>query len=143
MAKEDQVLTAFTTTPGIYCYKVMPFGLKNVEATYQRFVNKMFEKKIGCNVEVYVDDKIVKSKQMEDHISDLREKISTLRTHNMKLNPKKCTFGVNAGKCFGFLVDERGIEANPNRIQGIFQMKIPQTVKEVWCLTGCMATLGR
>ena len=87
MAEEDQVHTTFTTNSGIYCYKVMPFSLKNDGATYQRFVNKMFEKQIGRNVAVYVHDMIFKSKKEEDHVSDLRETLSTLRAYNMKLNP--------------------------------------------------------
>ena len=86
---------------------------------------------------------IVESKKEEDHISDLRETLSTLRSYNMKMNPKKCVFGVKGGKCLGFLVDERGIEANPDKIQAIIEMKCPRTVKEVQRLTGCMATLGR
>lgn len=91
----------------------------------------MFENQIERNVEVYVDDMIVKSKQEEDHVSDLRETLSTLRAHNMKLNSKKYVFGVKAGKCLGFLVDDRGIEANPNKVQAIIEMKSPRTVKEV------------
>ena len=131
MAEEDQVHTTFTTSCGVYCYKVMPFGLKNAGATYQRFVNKM-----------YVDDMIVKRKQEEDHISDLREILSTLRTHNMKLNPRNCVFGVNGGKCLGFFMIEMGIEANPDKIQAIIKMKSHRTIKEVQRLTDCMAALG-
>ena len=119
MAEEDQVHTAFTTSSSIYCYKVMSFGLKNAGATYQRFVNKMFGKQIWRNLEVYVNDMIVKSKKEGDHVSDLRETLSTLRAHKMKLNPKKCVFSVKGGKCLGFLVDERGIKANPDKIQAI------------------------
>lgn len=143
MAEEYQVHTALTTSSSIYCYKVMPFGLKNVGATYQRFVNKMFDKPIGRNVEVYIDDMIVKSKQEGDHVSDLRETLSTLRPYNMKLNSKKCLFDVKGGKCLGFPVDERGIEANADKIQAIIEMKSSRTVKEVQRLTGCMAALGR
>ena len=80
-------------------------------------------------MEVYVDNMIVKRKKEGDHVSNLRETLSTLRTYNMKLNSKKCVFGVRGGKCFGFLVDERGIEANPDKIQAIIEMKSPRTVK--------------
>ena len=79
MAEEDQEKTAFVTSQGLYCYKVMPFGLKNAEATYQRLVNQMFEKQIGRNVEVYIDDMLVKSKEEEDHLDDLKETFNTLR----------------------------------------------------------------
>ena len=104
MAKEDQEKTAFVTNQGLYCYKVMPFGLKNVGATYQRLVNQMFKKQIEKNVEVYVDDMLVKSKEEEDHLDDLKETFNTLRQYSMKLNPSKCAFGVSSGKFLGFIV---------------------------------------
>ena len=79
MAEEDQEKTAFITSQGLYCYRVMPFGLKNSRATYQRLVNQMFSKQIGRNVEVYVDDMLVKSKEEEDHLVDLKETFNTLK----------------------------------------------------------------
>ena len=79
MAKEDQEKTAFVTNQGLYCYKVMPFRLKNAEATYQRLVNQMFKKQIGKNVKAYVDDMFVKSKEEKDHLDDLKETFNTLR----------------------------------------------------------------
>jgi reverse transcriptase-like protein len=94
LAPEDQPHTAFITNAGVYCYKVMPFGLKNAGATYQRMVNKVFQNQIGRNLEVYVDDMITKSKQAKDHAADLRETFLTLRNHQMRLNPEKCVFGV-------------------------------------------------
>ena len=104
MAEEDQEKTAFVTIQGLYCYKVMHFGLKNVEATYQRLVNQMFEKQIGRNVEVYVDDMLVKSKEEEDHLDDLKETFNTLRQYNIKLNPSKCAFRISSRKFLGFMV---------------------------------------
>ena len=86
---------------------------------------------IGRNLEVYVDDMITKSKQASKHAADLRETFATLRRHQMRLNPNKCVFGVTGWKCLGFLVDERGIEANPDKIQAIQDMKSPISVKEV------------
>ncbi|XP_057518009.1 uncharacterized protein LOC130798929 [Amaranthus tricolor] len=121
----------------------MPFGLKNAGATYQRMVNKVFQSQIGRNLEVYVDDMITKSKQASQHAADLRKTFNTLRKHQMRLNPEKCVFGVTGGKCLGFLVDERGIEANPDKIQAIRDMKSAGSVKEVQKLTGCIAALGR
>ena len=82
----------------------MPFGLKNAGATYQRLVNHMFRPQIGQNIEVYVDDMLVKSLDEERHLDDLQETFNTLRRHQMKLNPNKCVFGVSLGKFLGFMV---------------------------------------
>ena len=79
MVEEDQEKTAFITSQGLYCYRVMPFGLKNAGATYQRLVNQMFDKQIRKNVEVYVDDMLVKSKEEVDHLDDLKETFNTLQ----------------------------------------------------------------
>ena len=89
---------------GIYCYKVMPFRLKNVGAAYQRLMNKMFSKQIGQNIEVYVDDMLVKSKEEPAHLDDLKETFTTLKQYQMKLNPSKCVFGIASGKFLGFMV---------------------------------------
>ena len=104
MAEEDQEKTAFITSQWLYCYNVMPFGLKNAGPTYQRLVNKMFSNQIGRNMEVYVDDMLVKSKEELTHLDDLRETFATLRQYQMKLNPSKCAFGVVSGKFLGFMV---------------------------------------
>ena len=121
----------------------MPFGLKNARAIYQRLMNKMFVHQIERNVQVYVDDMLVKSLSEDDHLSDLRETFDTLRTYNMKLNPSKCAFGVTAGKFLGFMVSQRGIEVNPEKIQAIIELEPPRTVKEVQSLNGKIATLNR
>lgn len=104
MAEEDQEKTAFITSQRLYCYRVMPFGLKNAGAIYQRLVNQMFSKQIGRNVEVYVDDMLVKSKEEESHLDDLREMFNTFRQYDMKLNSSKCAFGVSSGKFLRFMV---------------------------------------
>jgi hypothetical protein len=96
MDEIDQEKTSFITDRGLYCYKMMPFGLKNARATYQRLVNKMFRDQIGKNVEVYADDMLVKSIRTASHIADLRETFQTLRSHKMKLNPAKCAFGISS-----------------------------------------------
>ena len=121
----------------------MPFGLKNAGATYQRLVNHMFCPQIGRNVEVYVDDMLVKSLDKGKHLDDLQETFDTLRRYNMKLNPSKCTFGVAIGKFLGFMVSHRGIEANLEKIKTILDMKSPQNIKEVQSLTGRVAALNR
>ena len=104
MDEADQEKTSFVTSQGLFCYKVMPFGLKNASVTYQRLMNKMFAHYIGRNVQVYVDDMLVKSQREDDHLKDLRETFDTLRFYNMKLNQGKCAFGVTIGKFLGFMV---------------------------------------
>ena len=104
MAEEDQEKTTFITSQGLNCYKVMPFRLKNARATYQRLVNKMFSKQIGRNMEVYVDNLLIKSKEEPAHLDDLKKTFATLRQYQMKLNPSKCAFGVASKKFLGFMV---------------------------------------
>ena len=115
MAEEDREKTTFITESGTYYYRVMPFGLKNVGTTYQRLVNKLFKHQIGRNIEVYVDDMLVKSTKENDHAKDLRETFEVLKRYSMKLNPQKCVFGVTTGKFLGFMVTNRGIEANSDK----------------------------
>ena len=143
MVKEDQEKTAFITSQGLYSYKVMPFGLKNPGATYQRLVNKMFNKQISRNMEVYVDDMLVKSKEKLAHLDNLREMFTTLKQYQMNLNPSKCVFGVASGKFLGFMVSQMGIGANPEKVQAIINMVLPKTIKEVQKLTGRIAALNR
>ena len=95
----------------------------------------MFEKQIGRNVEVYVDDMLVKSKKEEDHLDDLKEMFNTLRQYNMKVNPSKCVFGVFSGKFLGFMVSQKGIKANPEKVKTILEMSSPKSIKEVQSLT--------
>ena len=113
----------------------MPFGLKNARATYQRLVNRMFSDQIGRNVEVYVDDVLVKSKDKANHLNDLKETFNILRKYNMKLNPTKCVFVVTSTKLLGFMVSQRGIEANQDEVKAIIEVKTPKTTKEVQSLT--------
>ena len=94
MDENNQEKTSFVTSQRLYCDKVMPFGLKNAGATYQRLVNYMFFHQIERNVEVYVNDMLVKSKVEANHLDDLKETFSKLRKYNMKLNPTKCVFAV-------------------------------------------------
>ena len=128
---------------GIYCYKVMPFRLKNVGATYRRLINRMLSKQIDRNMEVYVDDMLVKSREELAHLDDLKETFTTFKQYQMKLNPAKCVFGIASGKFLGFIVSQRGIEANPEKVQAIINMTLPKTVKEVQKLTGQIAALNK
>ena len=139
MAEEDQEKTAFITSQRLYYYRVMPFGLKNAGATYQRLVNHMFSKQIGRNVEVYVDDMLVKSKEEESHLDDFRETFNTLREYSMELNPSKCAFRVSSGKFLRFMVSQRRIEVNPEKVRAMLEMSSPKTVKEMQSLTGRVA----
>ncbi|GJV61186.1 reverse transcriptase domain-containing protein [Tanacetum coccineum] len=110
MAKEDEEKTAFITSQGIFCYTKMPFGLRNAGATYQRLVDKAFHKQIGRNLKVYVDDLVIKSRTEDEIVRDMEETFQTLREINMKLNPKKCTFGIEEGMFLGYKVSTRGLK---------------------------------
>ncbi|PKA60634.1 RNA-directed DNA polymerase like [Apostasia shenzhenica] len=143
MAKEDEEKTAFITDFGTYCYNVMPFGLKNAGATYQRMIDVVFRDQRGRNLEAYVDDILVKSKTSEGHLGDLMETLDTLRSFNLKLNLTKCTFGIASGKFLVYLVSSRGIKANPDKISVILNMPSPKTAKEIQKLAGRISSLGR
>ena len=143
MDPDDQEKTSFVTAQGTYCYRVMPFGLKNAGATYQRLVNRMFQKQIGATMEVYIDDMLVKSTAAKYHIAHLSEAFQILRNYNMKLNPVKCAFGVSTGKFLGFIVNLRGIEANPDKIKVVLDLPSSSGIKEVQRLTGRIAALSR
>ena len=117
MDPSDQEKTSSVTGQGTYCHRVMPFGLKNVGTTYQRLMNRMFQKQIGTFMEVYINDMLVKSIKAELHITHLAEAFQILKSYNMKLNPAKCAFGVSTGKFIGFIVNNRGIEANLDKIK--------------------------
>src|SRR5436190_21664530 len=109
----------------------MSFGLKNAGATYQQLVKKIFKHQIGRNIEVYVDDMLVKSAKEVDHIEYLKETFGVLRKYNIKLNPQKCVFGVTAGKVLGFMVTNRGIQANPDKIKAILDLEEPKTLHDI------------
>ncbi|KAI5313056.1 hypothetical protein L3X38_042230 [Prunus dulcis] len=143
MHPEDQAHTSFITDRGLYCYKVMPFGLKNAGATYQRLVNHLFAPLIGNTMEVFVDDMLVKSRTADQHIPNLSAMFTILKQYKMRLNPTKCAFGVASGKFLGFMISQRGIKANPEKIQAILDMTIPKTVKDIQSLTGRVAALTR
>ncbi|KAM1829884.1 hypothetical protein ACFX14_022644 [Malus domestica] len=139
----DQEHIAFTTDRGLYCYKVIPFGQMNAGVTYQRLVNSMFAEQIGKSMEVYIDDMLVKSKHADQHITNLSETYTILKRYRMRLNPNKCAFGVGSGKFLGFMISQRGIEANPEKINAILDMKEPVTSKDIQNLTGNVAALTR
>ena len=143
MDPSDQENTSFVIGQGTYCYRVMPFGLKNAGATYERLVNRMFHKQIGTFMEVHIDDMQVKSIKAKLHITHLAEAFQVLKSYNTKLNPAKCAFGVSAGKFLGFIVNNRGIEANPNKIKVVLDMLPLVNIKDIQRLTGRIAALSR
>ena len=116
MKESDQATTAFITPYGPFCFNIIPFGLKNASATYQHMIQTCLEKQIGKTVEAYVDDVVIKTRHVESLIDDLCLTFDNLRTYDIKLNSEKCVFGVPAGKLLGFIVSNRGIEANPAKI---------------------------
>ena len=131
MALDDQEKIAFVTPVGNYHYKVMPFGLKNTGSTYQRMMTKMFEPQLGKNVEVYIDDMVMKSKLVSEHLADLTSIFEVLREHKLRLNASKCSFGMGSGKFLGYIVTHRGIEVNSDQIKAINSLQPPWNPKEV------------
>lgn len=123
MAAEDEEKMAFYTEQGTYCYTKMPFRLKNAGATYQRLVDSAFHSQIGRNLEAYVDDMVIKSKSELAMLADIAETFDNLRRINMKLNPRKCSFGVEEGKFLAYMVTSEGIRANPRKTKAIADMK--------------------
>ncbi|XP_042974738.1 uncharacterized protein LOC122306375 [Carya illinoinensis] len=130
MHAANEEKTSFIMDRELYCYQVMPFELKNAGATYQRLVNRMFNEQIGRSMEVYVDNLLVKSKEPARHLDDLRKAFGILRHYKMRLNPAKCAFGVESKKFLGFIVSERGIEASPDKIGVILNMKPPRNLNK-------------
>ncbi|GKF10449.1 reverse transcriptase domain-containing protein, partial [Tanacetum coccineum] len=143
MAEGDEDKTAFFTGKGVFCYRKMPFGLKNAGATYQRLVDKVLNDEIKRNLEAYVDDMVIKSASEEDMLMDIQETFDRLRSINMKLNPKKCSFGVEEGPFLGHLITKQGIKANPSKVKAITDLKPPRTLKEIQSLNGKLAALSR
>ena len=114
LALEDQEKTAFVTPTGNYHYKIMPFGLKNAGSTNQRMMTRMFESQLGKSIEIYVDDMVVKSIVVSEHLGDLGSTFGVLRKHKLRLNASKCLFDVGSSKFLGYTVTYRGIEVNPD-----------------------------
>jgi hypothetical protein len=142
MSRKDRKHTAFVTVDELYCYVVMPYGLKNALPTFVRAMSKTFGDLIRDRIEVYVDDIVVKTKRGSTLVEDLTLVFDKLRETRTKLNPEKCVFGVSAGKLLGFLVSHQGIEANPEKIKAIETMRPPARIKDVQKLTGSLAALS-
>ncbi|GJV93803.1 ribonuclease H-like domain-containing protein [Tanacetum coccineum] len=143
MVEEDEDKTAFFAGEGVYCYRKMPFSLKNARATYQRLLDKVFNDQIGINLEAYIDDMVIKSTSEEDMLTDKKETFQRFRSINMKLNPKKCSFGVEDGPFLGHLITKQGIRANPSKVKAITDTEQPKTLKDIQSLNGKLAALSR
>jgi hypothetical protein len=143
LKKEDEEKTAFITPYGVFCYQVMPFGLKNAGATYHRMMQNCLGRQIGQNIQVYIDDVVITTRKEESLISDLAETFDNLNRYKIKLNPTKCSFGVSVGQLLGFLVSARRIEANPKKIQAILTMGNPTKLHDVQKLAGRVGALSR
>jgi hypothetical protein len=129
--EEDQEKTVFITLFGAYCYTTMSFRFKNAGATYLRAIQACFKRQLNKNVEAYVDDVVVKTRNSNTLIADLEETFTSLREYRWKLNPNKCVFSVPSGKLLGFIISHRGIEANPEKISAITIIKAPTCIKDV------------
>jgi hypothetical protein len=121
----------------------MPFGLKNAGATYQRTMQQCLQGQIGRNVHAYEDDVVMKTKQSGTLLDDLKETFSNLRRYRMKLNLEKCTFGVPAGQLLGYIVSQRGIEANPSKIKAMEALEPPTELRDMQKFTSYLASLSR
>ena len=143
MAPKDMIKTTFTTKWGIYCYAVMSFGLNNAGATYQRMATAFLQGMMHNEVEVYVNDMIVKSKDRGSHIINLRKVFKRIKEYRWSLNPRKCTFGLTVGKLLGFLVSDKGIEVDPSKIKAILEMPPPKCEKEIKGFLGRLQYISR
>jgi hypothetical protein len=143
MKESDQLATSFITPFGMYCYVMMPFGLRNAGATYQWCMQHVFGDHIGRTVEAYMNDIVVKTKKADDMVSDLSIAFGCLRANRVKLNPEKCVFGVPRGMLLGYIVSQRGIEANPEKVAALERMGPIRDLKGVQRVLGCLAALSR
>ena len=121
----------------------MSFDLKNVGAIYQWMMTRMFEPQLGKNIEIYIDDMVVKSKTESKNINDLGDIFKILRRHKLCLNASKCSFGIGPGKFLGYIVTHCGIEVNPDQVKAINNLQPPWNPEEVQKLTGMTVTLNR
>jgi hypothetical protein len=143
MKESDQLATSFITPFRMYCYVTMLFGLRNAGATYQRCMQHVFGDHIGRTVEAYVDDIVVKTRKADDLVSNLRIAFGCLRANEVKLNPEKCVFGVPRGMLLGYIISQRGIEANPEKVAALERMGPIRDLKGVQRVLGCLAALSR
>ena len=126
---------------GVYFYTVMPFGLKNAGATYQRSMNAIFHKHIRMTIECYVNNITVKSRDKDDHLADLKRVFDIMRAHQLKMNPTKSFLGIASGKFLGFVFTSKGIHLDPEKISVIQEMHPPRNLKELRGLQRLLACI--
>jgi hypothetical protein len=143
MKESDQLATSFITPFGMYCYVTMSFCLRNAGATYQRCMQHVFGDHIGRTVEAYIDDIVMKTRKVVDLVRDLHITFDCLRANGVKLNPEKCVFGVPRGMLLGYIISQRGIEANPEKVAALERMGPIRDLKGVQKVLGCLAALSR
>ena len=131
LALNNEERTDFVTLIGNYHYKFMPFGLKNARATYQRMMTRMFKPQLGKNIEIYINDMVVKSKVKSEHVNDLGNIFAILKKHKLRLYTSKCSFGVESGKFLSYMVTHRRIKVNPDQIKAINNLQPPRNPKKV------------
>lgn len=143
MHEKDAEKTDFTTPRGVYCYRFMPFGLKNTGATYMKAMTTLFHDMIHKEIEEYVDDIIIKSRKSSKHFDDIRKFFERLWRYSLKLNPAKCAFGVPVGKLLGFIISKKGIELDPSKIKAIQELPPPKSKKDVMSFMGRLNYISR
>jgi len=139
MYPDDENHTSFRIQLGVYCYTVIPLGLKNVGATYQRAMNAIFLDHIRKTVECYIDDIAVKSRAKGDHIADLKTVFDSMRAHQLKMNPTKSFLGVASGKFLWLVITYKGIHLDSEKIRTVQEMQPPRNLRELRKLQGQLA----
>lgn len=143
ISRGDTCHTTFYADNDIYHYTGIPVGLINVNAIYQRMVNKLFSGMVGVTMEAYVDDMLVKYVKGVDHTENLRKTFERMKLHQVRLNSAKCAFGVQSMKFLGYMVSQRGLEVNLERLNAFEGIKNPTCHTEVQNLNGRLMTLNR
>jgi hypothetical protein len=143
MRKEDEAKTGFTTPFGVFCFVKMPEGLRNTGPTFNRMMKLILGNQLGRNASAYVEDIVIMSEKETDHIADLTETFDNMRRNGLKLNPEKCIFGIRKGQLLGCMVSNRGIQANPQKVEAPRRMQPPSSRKEVQRLTRKIVSLNR
>lgn len=141
IVEEDQHKMTFTTPRRTFCYQVIPFGLKNIDATYQCVMTTIFHDLLHVIMEDYVDDILGKSRTHDSHIAILTTIFERLEKYKVQLNPKKCVFGVQSRKLLGYIVSRRGIEVDPTKVKAIMEMPPPTTLKKLWSFQGRLQSI--
>ncbi|GJR37300.1 hypothetical protein Tco_1212984 [Tanacetum coccineum] len=141
-SKKDEEKMAFYTREGVFCYKRLPFRLKNVGTTYQRLIDKVFSFQVGRNMEVNADEMVIKSDSEEEMLVDIKENLERLRVINLKLDPKKCSFRVEVGRFSGHLITKQEIKADPSKVKAILDLQLPKSVSEIQSLGKKLATIN-